>query len=248
MSFAMSTEPQGRVVEVTAGQPPMIVANGLTRHFDHRGNVVRAVDGVSFELAPGGLVAITGPSGSGKSTLLSLLGALEAPSSGTLRVAGVDVGRLTGRGANGYRRHQVGFVFQAFHLIPNLSAVENVALPMELVGMPWGRRRRRAAELLDAVGIDSDRFTHRPARLSGGQQQRVAIARALANDPAVILGDEVTGNLDSDNSSHVVQLLRTLADAGRTVLLATHDLAIAERADRWLRLRDGRLESEGPER
>ena len=218
-----------------------IIAEGLTKHFTHRGETVKAVDEVSFRFAPGQMVAITGPSGCGKSTLLYLLGSLEKPTAGKLLVDGEDVVALSGHRENAFRRNKVGFVFQSFHLIPNLSALENVMLPMELSGRPRREREARSHQLLAQVGIESDRRSHRPGKLSGGQQQRVAIARALANDPAVILADEPTGNLDSHTSGRIVGLLRQLAREGRTVVLVTHDKDIARYADTRLALRDGRI-------
>jgi ABC-type lipoprotein export system ATPase subunit len=219
----------------------IIIAEGLTKHFTHNGETVRAVDGVSFTLSSGELVAITGPSGCGKSTLLYLLGALEKPSAGKLSINGVDIVALTGRRENAFRRNKVGFVFQSFHLIPNFSALENVMLPMELSGRSRRDQVKRARRLLAQVGLGPDRWSHRPGKLSAGQQQRVAIARSLANDPPVILADEPTGNLDSHTSEDIVELLLRLACEGRTVVLVTHDKDIARHADTHLSLRDGRV-------
>ena len=233
----MMPETEGR----DGGGGAAIVAEGLTKHFGHGAEAVRAVDEVSFTFAQRQLVAITGPSGCGKSTLLYLLGGLERPTAGTVLVDGVDVGSLSSRRENAFRRDKVGFVFQSFHLIPNLSAVENVMLPMELAGRSRPQRESRARELLDAVEIGPDRQGHRPGKLSGGQQQRVAIARALANDPAVILADEPTGNLDSRAGDLIVGLLQKLAREGRTVVLVTHDREIARRAALRLELLDGRV-------
>ena len=218
-----------------------IIAEGLTKHFMHHGETIRAVDGVSFTLSSGELVAVTGPSGCGKTTLLYLLGALEKPTAGRLLIDGVDVVALSGRRENDFRRNKVGFVFQSFYLIPNLSALENVMLPMELSGRPRRDQANRARGLLNQVGIGPDRWSHRPNKLSAGQQQRVAIARSLANNPAVILADEPTGNLDSHTSEHIVELLLRLAYEGRTVVLVTHDKDIARHADTHLGLRDGRV-------
>jgi len=221
-----------------------IVVEGLSKHFRHHGQTIPAVDGVSFAVPRRQLVAITGPSGCGKSTLLYLLGSLEKPTAGRVLVDGVDVGALRGREENAFRRHKVGFVFQAFHLVPNLTALENVMLPMEFTGLAASARRERARELLALVGIEPARQSHRPGKLSGGQQQRVAIARALANDPPVILGDEVTGNLDGKTGRRIVGLLQRLAHEGRTVVLVTHDQRIAGEADRRIELEDGRLVAE----
>jgi putative ABC transport system ATP-binding protein len=200
------------------------------------------VDGVSFRLPRGKIVALRGPSGCGKSTLLNLIGALDRPDSGRLNVDGVDVSRLSGGGEVEYRRRKVGFVFQQFNLVPELSAIENVTLPMEFVGTGTnGASQVRARELLGRVGLAQDLHKRRPAKLSGGEQQRVAIARALANDPPIVLADEPTANLDSETGRLIVELLRTLRTENRTVIIATHDDAIAAKADLILEMRDGRL-------
>jgi putative ABC transport system ATP-binding protein len=218
------------------------VAEGLTKHFRSGPIVVKAVDDVSFRLPRGKIVALRGPSGCGKSTLLNLIGALDRSDSGELSVDGVDVGRLSGGGEVAYRRRKVGFVFQQFNLVPQLSALENVTLPMEFVGKGTnGASQVRARELLGRVGIAQDRHGRRPVKLSGGEQQRVAIARALANDPPIVLADEPTANLDSKTGRLIVQLLRDLRDDNRTVIIATHDEAIAARADLILEMSDGRL-------
>jgi putative ABC transport system ATP-binding protein len=220
------------------------VAQGLTKHFKSGSIVVKAVDGVSFRLPRGEIVALLGPSGCGKSTLLNLIGALDRPDSGQLSVDGIDVGRLSGGREVAYRRRKVGFVFQMFNLVPQLSAVENVTLPMEFVGKGTnGASRARAEELLEQVGIAQDRHGRRPAKLSGGEQQRVAIARALANDPPIVLADEPTANLDSKTGRMIIALLRSLRGENRTVLIATHDEAIATKAGLILEMKDGRLVS-----
>jgi len=202
---------------------------------------VKAVDGVGFRLPRGKVVALRGPSGCGKSTLLNLIGALDRPHSGQLTVDGVDVSRLSGGGEVAYRRRKVGFVFQQFNLVPQLSAIENVTLPMEFVGGSNGASKSRARELLRRVGLAQDRHERRPAKLSGGEQQRVAIARALANEPPIILADEPTANLDSKTGRLIVELLRSLRKEYRTVIIATHDADIAAEADIILEMRDGRL-------
>ena len=220
----------------------MAVAEGLTKHFKSGPVTVKAVDGVSFRLPRGRIVALRGPSGCGKSTLLNLLGALDRPDSGQLNVDGVDVSGLSGGGEVEYRRRKVGFVFQQFNLVPQLSAIENVTLPMEFLGNRTnGASLTRARELLERVGLTRDRHDRRPAKLSGGEQQRVAIARALANDPPIVLADEPTANLDSGTGRLIVELLRTLRTENRTVIIATHDDAIAAKADLILEMRDGRL-------
>jgi ABC-type lipoprotein export system ATPase subunit len=217
------------------------IAEELTKHFKSGPVVVKAVDGVSFRLPRGKVVALRGPSGCGKSTLLNLIGALDRPHSGQLTVDGVDVSRLSGGGEVAYRRRKVGFVFQQFNLVPQLSAIENVTLPMEFVGGSNGASKSRARELLRRVGLAQDRHERRPAKLSGGEQQRVAIARALANEPPIILADEPTANLDSKTGRLIVELLRSLRKEYRTVIIATHDADIAAEADIILEMRDGRL-------
>ena len=218
------------------------VAEGLTKHFKSGPVTVKAVDSVSFRLPRGKIVALRGPSGCGKSTLLNLIGALDRPDSGQLNVDGVDVSRLSGGGEVEYRRRKVGFVFQQFNLVPELSAIENVTLPMEFVGTGTnGASQVRARELLGRVGLAQDLHKRRPAKLSGGEQQRVAIARALANDPPIVLADEPTANLDSETGRLIVELLRTLRTENRTVIIATHDDAIAAKSDLILEMRDGRL-------
>ena len=217
------------------------IAEELTKHFKSGPVIVKAVDRVSFRLPRGKVVALRGPSGCGKSTLLNLIGALDRPHSGQLTVDGVDVSRLSGGGEVAYRRRKVGFVFQQFNLVPQLSAIENVTLPMEFVGGSNGASKSRARELLRRVGLAQDRHERRPAKLSGGEQQRVAIARALANEPPIILADEPTANLDSKTGRLIVELLRSLRKEYRTVIIATHDADIAAEADIILEMRDGRL-------
>ena len=229
-----------RTVEPGAARP-VIAAVGLSKHFTQAGALIKAVDEVSFTVGARQLVAITGPSGCGKTTLMYLLGNLEKPSSGTLRMDGVEIGDLRGHREDEFRRTKVGFVFQSFNLIPDLTAMENVMLPMEIRGTRREDRAARAHMLLLRVGIDEKRHGHRPGKLSGGQQQRVAIARALANDPAVILADEPTGNLDTKTGRHIVELLVQLAHQGRTVVVATHDHSIARLADQRMELEDGRI-------
>jgi len=203
--------------------------------------VVRALDGVSFGLAAGEVVAITGPSGSGKSTLLNVLGGLERPSDGRLLYRGADLGLASSRDLAAYRRRQVGMVFQSFNLIRRMTSLENVMLPMALDGVPPAERRARAGDLLARVGL-ANRREHRPAELSGGEQQRVAIARALANMPAMLLADEPTGNLDSARSAEILELLLELnRERGICLILVTHDERVAEKAGRRLAIRDGRV-------
>jgi ABC-type lipoprotein export system ATPase subunit len=220
-----------------------ILAEGLSKHFRNQGEVIKAVDNVSFAFTEGQFISIMGPSGCGKSTLLYILGGLDKATSGELVVDGVDVRRLSPRQEHLFRREKLGFVFQSFHLVPNLSALENVVLPMQLKGGKSSRfMRERARDLLIQVGINEDRHQHRPAKLSGGQKQRVAIARALANDPQVILADEPTGNLDSRNGKIIIQLLKQWSGRGKTVIVVTHDTGITSIADVKIRLEDGHIE------
>ncbi|HEY7325798.1 MAG TPA: ABC transporter ATP-binding protein [Streptosporangiaceae bacterium] len=200
--------------------------------------LVRAVDGVDLEVAGGETVAIMGPSGCGKSTLLHLLGGLDRPTDGQILLAGRRVDRMSEKALARMRRDTVGFVFQAFHLMDELTAVENVELPALLAGRSPRVARRRAAELLERVGL-ADRATFLPTALSGGQRQRVAIARALANEPLVVLADEPTGNLDSAATVEVLRLFDSLHAAGQTLVIVTHDSRIAATADRLISMRDG---------
>ena len=210
----------------------------LCKQFGKGDALVRAVDEVDLHVAPTETVAITGPSGCGKSTLLHLLGGLDRPTSGEVLLAGSRVDQMGERALDRLRRSMVGFVFQAFHLIEELTVVENVELPALLAGRAPRAARRRAAELLDQVGV-ADRAAFVPAALSGGQRQRVAIARALSNDPLVVLADEPTGNLDSAATLEVLRLFDTLRRAGQTLVIVTHDARIAATADRLISMRDG---------
>jgi putative ABC transport system ATP-binding protein len=209
----------------------------------HLGEPVYALSDVSLSLPRGSYTAVMGPSGSGKSTLMNLVGCLDTPTSGTIHVDGQDVTALSERERTALRGREIGFVFQTFNLMPRLTAAENVALPMVFRGVSLGERQRRAQELLESVGIGG-RANHRPNELSGGQRQRVAIARALANDPALLLADEPTGNLDTDTGTTIMDAFAELNDAGNTVLLVTHERHIAEHADRIVHLLDGELERE----
>ena len=208
------------------------------------GVTVPALRGVSLAIRPGDYVSIVGPSGSGKSTLMHLLGGLDRPTSGRLLLGGRDVALLSAGDLAQLRNRVIGFVFQSFHLLARTTARDNVALPLIYRGLRRAQRRRRAEEMLDRVGL-GHRMDHRPNQLSGGEQQRVAIARALVTEPSVLLADEPTGNLDSAAGERVLDLLRRLVDERRqTLLLVTHDPAHTARADRVLRLRDGRLSEE----
>jgi ABC-type lipoprotein export system ATPase subunit len=200
---------------------------------------VWALDGVDLAVSERGMVAIVGPSGSGKSSLLHLVGAMDRPTSGEVTVAGQALGTLPEKALAGFRLKTIGFVFQGFNLIPNLSALENVMLPMEFAGVASAERRRRAEALLARVGL-ATRADHRPAELSGGEQQRTAIARALANDPPLVLADEPTGNLDTKTGRLIYELLHEVARE-RTVLVVTHAEALAQMAGRLIHIHDGKL-------
>jgi putative ABC transport system ATP-binding protein len=216
-----------------------VSAEDVTREYQLGGVAVPALRGVSVTIPAGDYAAILGPSGSGKSTLMHLLGGLDRPTSGTLRIAGRDVTELSATELARLRNHTIGFVFQSFHLLPRTTAVDNVALPLVYGGVRAGERRRRAAEMLDRVGL-AHRLRHRPNQLSGGEQQRVAIARALVTDPTLLLADEPTGNLDSATGAEVLALLETLnRESGVAVVLVTHDQEVAGRAARQIRMRDG---------
>jgi putative ABC transport system ATP-binding protein len=214
----------------------------VTKSFGSGERAVTAVNGVTMTVADGEFVAIVGRSGSGKTTLMSLLGALEQPTGGLILVDGEDITRLSPSELVHYRGRKIGFVFQSYNLVPNLSSTKNVMLPMEFIGVAKTERRTRARKLLDQVELTGDKQERKPGRLSGGEQQRVAIARALANKPSIILADEPAGNLDSQTSSTIIELLRNLSRSeGTTVVVVTHDASIADQADRVLRLEDGRL-------
>jgi ABC-type lipoprotein export system ATPase subunit len=213
-------------------------ARGLRKHYGQGQALVRAVDGVDLDVAPGETVAVMGPSGCGKSTLLHLLGGLDRPSDGEVWLAGRRIDRLGERALARMRRTAVGFVFQAFHLMEELTAVENVELPALLDGRSPRAARRGAADLLDRVGL-ADRASSLPSTLSGGQRQRVAIARALSSEPLVVFADEPTGNLDSAATRDVLRLFDRLHEAGQTLVVVTHDERIAAAADRMVSMRDG---------
>ncbi len=211
------------------------------RYFRKGESLVKAVNGVSLAIYEGEIVAIMGPSGSGKSTLMYLLGGLMRPSGGEVWLHGVNVSKLDDYALSAMRLRTVGFVFQSYNLIPDLSALENVALPMAYARVSKQKRLRRAEELLTSVGL-AHRLGHYPSELSGGEEQRVAIARALANEPRLVLADEPTGNVDSATREQLLDLLAHLCDQGHTVVIVTHDPTVADRAGRVLRMEDGRLE------
>jgi putative ABC transport system ATP-binding protein len=220
----------------------MLEAKDVMKSFRSGGGTVTAVKGVTMTVADGEFVAIVGRSGSGKTTLMNLLGALEQPTSGMIFVDGQDITQLSPAELVHYRGRKIGFVFQSYNLVPNLTSVENVMLPMEFAGVAKAERRTRARQLLELVELTGAKQQRKPGRLSGGEQQRVAIARALANKPSIILADEPAGNLDSQTSSTIIELLRGLTRSeGTIVIVVTHDPAIAGEADRVLQIEDGRL-------
>ncbi|MEU4079031.1 ABC transporter ATP-binding protein [Streptomyces venezuelae] len=219
------------------GLSTVVRLRGVTKEY---AGGVRALDGVDLTIREGELLGIVGPSGSGKSTLLHIVGTLDRPSTGTVEIAGHDVAALTDRKLSSLRARRIGFVFQAFHLVPGVGALENVAEGLLYSGLPRARRRRMAADALARVGL-ADRMRHRPHELSGGQKQRVAIARAVVGEPALLLADEPTGALDSASGEAVMTLLRELNAEGATIAVITHDTEIAGRLPRQVRIRDGRV-------
>ena len=220
----------------------MLEVSHVKKYFISGEHTVKAVDDISFTVDSGKFMTILGKSGSGKSTLLSLLGALDVPSEGTIVVDGQDITKLSDHALTTYRRTHIGFVFQSYNLVPNLTALENVMLPMEFAKVPSLVRKQRASELLSSVGLDEVKQQRKPARLSGGEQQRVAIARALANKPKLILADEPTGNLDNQTGTVIVDLLKGLAKSHQTTIIAvTHDHSLTEHADLTVRILDGKV-------
>ena len=218
----------------------MIELSNIRKTYHQGGNAIHALDGIDLRVAPGEFVAIMGPSGSGKSTLLNVLGALDRPDSGRYRLAEDEVSALDDDVASDVRNRRIGFVFQSFHLLPRLSVLENVLLPQRYARQPDPGAAARAVALLERIGL-GQRTGHLPGQLSGGQLQRAAIARALLNQPALLLADEPTGNLDSRSAADVLALLHELHAGGQTVVLVTHDPAIAAGAQRTIHLRDGRI-------
>jgi len=217
---------------------PLIDARDVTRDYAFGREQVHALRGVTLDVSAGDYVAIAGPSGCGKSTLLNLVGAIDKPTSGTVAISGRNVGDLPDREATRFRLHNIGFVFQRFYLMPTLSALENVALPMAEAGSNRAERNERARELLRYVGI-AHRERHRPAELSGGEQQRVAIARAIANKPLLLLADEPTGELDVHTGAEIIGLFGKLNGDGTTIMVVTHDEDLASAARRRIHMRDG---------
>ena len=224
---------------------PLIALDGITRVYRVGGEEVRALDGVSFEIARGEWVAIVGQSGSGKSTLMNVLGLLDTPTAGSYRLSGQDVAGLDDDTLADVRNREIGFIFQTFQLLPRASAVQNVELPLVYRGVPRRERRARAEEALRAVGLDN-RMKHKPNELSGGQRQRVAIARALVGEPSLLLADEPTGNLDSATGEEIVRLFGELHGRGHTILRVTPEPRLAARCPRAIRISDGRIVADGP--
>jgi putative ABC transport system ATP-binding protein len=237
----------GLVYNDTATIPPLappktaaVAAHDVTRRYGEGDSAVEAVRGISLEVPGGQFLAIMGPSGSGKSTLMHLLAGLDRPTEGTVEIGGSDITAMSDKKLTLLRREHIGFVFQAFNLVPTLSAEENITLPLSIAGRKIDRTWVDA--VIDRVGLD-DRRSHRPAQMSGGQQQRVAVARALVAEPTVLFADEPTGNLDSTSSAEVIALLRDAADVyGQTIVMVTHDQDAADAADRIVHIADGRVE------
>jgi putative ABC transport system ATP-binding protein len=220
---------------------PVLVGRELSKDYPMNGEAVHALRGVSLEIQPGEFVAVVGPSGSGKSTLLQLMGGIDTPTSGAVEILGTRLGSLSDRELTRLRLTRLGFVFQRFHLLPVLTARENVELPMAEAGVPRTERQARAAELLDYVGLAA-RARHRATQLSGGEMQRVAIARALANRPALLLADEPTGELDAATGQGILGLFRRLHQDGTTLVVVTHDEHLAHQAGRTIHMLDGRIQ------
>ncbi|MCQ3936062.1 MAG: ABC transporter ATP-binding protein [Chloroflexi bacterium] len=222
---------------------PLIRVSGLKRYYEMGGTIVRALDGVDLEILPHTFTVVMGPSGSGKSSLLYLLGGLDRPTAGEISVNGERLDQMDENALALFRRKTMGFIFQSFNLVASMTALENVAFPMQFAGIPPALRNEKSKTLLEQVGL-SDRSHHKPSELSGGQQQRVAVARALVNDPLLIFADEPTGNLDSQSGVTVMQVLSDLHKSGRTVLVVTHDPRMTRFATNKIFLLDGKVVSE----
>ena len=220
----------------------MLALKGIDKWWSRGSDRVHGLRGIDLEIVRGEFATIMGPSGSGKSTLLQIIGLLDLPSGGVYEIEGRDAVGLPDRELARIRNRHFGFVFQRFHLLPELSALENVMLPMGYAGLPPNQRRVRAQELLDRVGL-AHRLNHRPSTMSGGEQQRVAVARALANDPGFLLADEPTGNLPSDKGAEIMDILHALNKEGMTVVMVTHDEALGAQGSRTIRLKDGSVET-----
>ena len=212
----------------------------LTKTFGKGSSTIKALDGVDLKIKTGDFIAIIGPSGSGKSTLMNMIGCLDKPTSGSIRIMGKDLNVLSDKQTTKLRNRTIGFVFQSFFLLPKTTALDNVATPLYYRGTPAKEARKKAMEILGKLDL-SDRYSHLPTELSGGQQQRVAIARALVTEPNLILADEPTGALDSKNGQQVLDLLTKLNNEGKTIVLITHDKEIANRAKKIIRIKDGKI-------
>jgi ABC-type lipoprotein export system ATPase subunit len=236
----LSIDPTAVAARSEAAPEYLFEAIGIEKKFDD--GQVQALRGVNIRVLQGEFLAITGPSGCGKTTLLQMLGALDRPTAGTLLYRGTSLVDL--RDPSGYRAHEIGFIFQAFHLLPTFTALENVQIPMFETELRASERKNRALSLLESVGL-KHRLNHFPANLSGGERQRVAVARSLANGPSVLLADEPTGNLDSENARMILELIvRVHREQEMTLVLVTHDLSIAQRASRTIQMKDGRIVSD----
>ncbi|UCE36654.1 MAG: ABC transporter ATP-binding protein [Thermoplasmata archaeon] len=221
----------------------MIDLRNVTKIYKMGETEIRALNGISLKVEKGAFLSLVGPSGSGKSTLLNIIGCIDTPTSGEVHLDGEDVSKLKDRGLTKIRLHKIGFIFQQFYLIPTLNAMENIELPMKEAKVPREERRKRTRQLLENVGL-TQREKHYPNQLSGGEQQRVAIARSLANKPSVLLADEPTGEIDSETSEKIVNLLRKLNSEEKvTLLVVTHDLKVAKHADRMITIEDGKIVS-----
>lgn len=222
---------------------PILRIRNLSKTYMQGKIPVHALSDVSFDVDKGEFLSIVGPSGSGKSTFLSMIGLLDRPTSGSVFIDGVEVTKAKDSEAPKIRREKIGFVFQHFNLIPTLSALENVDIAMRFARVPKSKRRERAIELLTQMGL-RDRVNHKPSELSGGEQQRVAISRAMANNPAIILADEPTGEVDTKTRDMIVNLLKELSEKGQTIILVTHDTAVSARTNRIITMRDGKIASD----
>lgn len=229
----------------TGASDPMIRLRDVHKVYQMGTQIVRALDGVTLDIMPNEYVAIMGPSGSGKSTMMNIIGCLDVPSKGTYILNGQDVGSLNDDELASARNREIGFVFQTFNLLPRVNCLQNVELPLIYSGIRKSQRREMATRALTNVGL-ADRMDHKSNELSGGQRQRVAVARALVNDPAILLADEPTGNLDTATGDEIMQLFERLYRSGNTVLMVTHEEDIANHTRRIIRLRDGRIESDEP--
>ncbi len=239
----MTVNTTGYNQESTGEKRPIIHLEGIRKNYYMGKNVLEVLKGVSLDIFKNEYVALMGPSGSGKSTLMNILGCLDTPTAGKYILNQLDVSKMEDNALAEVRNKEIGFVFQQFNLLPRLTALENVALPLVYAGMSKKQRNEKAMHVLDMVNL-SDRSHHRPNELSGGQSQRVAIARALVNDPALILADEPTGNLDTKTSYEIMEIFNTIYSGGNTIVLVTHEEDIANHAHRIIRLRDGVIEKD----